>query len=993
MLSGLTANAVTEVAKYLFTLWNRRQGLTSARGKSLEQLISEQVYDQAAATKLSRQIIEIANTTNDTIKKELRTEFIAVPDDVFIAAMNNVEASLLKSNLNTEFLIAQRLDPIALFSHLKEGLSPKDGQHQAQSQIEEMTLRAIAQKLCSVADGLPEFSHMLVKQILENDYILLNTSAKILQDLQALTLAEVERGFRFIDPEFLIKQQVLKQFGQITLLGFDERVPGVVIDLDTSYIELQFHSSNPSQFEPLDVDYQSQIEYFSSKTNRLFVTGHAGSGKTTLLAYLALQAATNNPKITNIFASASIPVFVRLRDFADRPLPTGKQIFQSMSSHLPDQLESSWVARIIRENRAIYLFDGLDELPDKRLRDFEKWLSDFISMSPNSFFIVTSRPLSDKPKFVSRLKFVQIVIKPFGRGQIDLYVEAWHNYVEGILTSDQERQRLKKAVRQLQLQLDKDIHLARLAETPLMCAMICILNYTGRLRSDTALVDLYEDAVKFLIHDRNIEKQIFDEAYDILSFKDKVFLFKHVAASMIRTDELETGVAKLSSFIGTLFETKLGAHKPGKEEIAKALVRRAGVIGVVGDAYFSFIHKTFQEFFAAKFVVFYDEDQFVVNRLSLSRWREHVIFLSFLLPAQRANQLISSILKRAGKPGENEIFLLPLIATCIQSNKAIEPEIFESVSTALRGLVPPKNRKLAQSIAGAGVSIVTHLKYNKKYSFGSNNLMLYTLMLTKERVAVPLIVEHLQHAKPSHAVSQDIASLLVDFEDELDRQKIAKSLVEYWPDTLVYKYGLKRAFILDKYFKLYCVKYFSEMANILIDVRYLQFFTSETYCSVSNLAPASCVFFGEGEFQGLFGTIQSVRSLMIAPKVELSDAFLLGLFPNCRCLALSFESFVKLEGIEDSKVDEFIFFGGFDDFDEESLDMIDRLCFCNRRIDMHCFDSDNIRVLLDQNSFLAQQNVFFHFLNSTAFQKILLERFVLPKQFDCFDISTPRQNL
>lgn len=243
--------------------------------------------------------------------------------------------------------------------------------------------------------------------------------------------------------------------GKTTLLGFDEKVPGVIMDLDTSYIELQFEPTDSVKNETYG-DVQD-IDNFIHRSRRISVVGQAGSGKTTLLANLAVRAATNDLTLTSPNGDTLIPLFVRLRDYSKANLPTGKKLFALISPHLPAQLADSWVANLLRENRALFLIDGIDELPDKQITQFDEWLDSLVSISPRSVYVVTSRPLTTRPRFGHRSKFLQIVVKPFGLSQIEAYLEAWHSYIATILTSDVEKDRLQKMYRQLSRMFEKNI--------------------------------------------------------------------------------------------------------------------------------------------------------------------------------------------------------------------------------------------------------------------------------------------------------------------------------------------------------------------------------------------------------------------------------------------------------------------------------------------------------------------------------------------------------
>src|SRR4028119_447865 len=93
---------------------------------------------------------------------------------------------------------------------------------------------------------------------------------------------------------------------------------------------------------------------------KLMVLGKPGAGKTTFLQYLAVQCNQGH------FQSASVPIFIRLKNFAEDALGEGNF---SLLNYINQEFSRNGVSEqdvetLLNHGKTLILLDGLDEVPE-----------------------------------------------------------------------------------------------------------------------------------------------------------------------------------------------------------------------------------------------------------------------------------------------------------------------------------------------------------------------------------------------------------------------------------------------------------------------------------------------------------------------------------------------------------------------------------------------------------------------------------------------------
>lgn len=160
--------------------------------------------------------------------------------------------------------------------------------------------------------------------------------------------------------------------------------------LDDLYIPLTIKADAPNH--ELKVTHGTDI--FADRTH-ILINDTAGMGKSTLSKRIVLNI---------IDAGEYVPVFIELRQLEAKPVEAQiRNIFG-----IPDDASED----LIKDLPLIYVFDGLDEVPNDKKKDVVKYLKEFIEYVGDSKILITSRQETFLSEFYS---FSRYSISPLSK--------------------------------------------------------------------------------------------------------------------------------------------------------------------------------------------------------------------------------------------------------------------------------------------------------------------------------------------------------------------------------------------------------------------------------------------------------------------------------------------------------------------------------------------------------------------------------------------------
>ncbi len=410
---------------------------------------------------------------------------------------------------------------------------------------------------------------------------------------------------------------------------------------------------------------------------RLVLLGDPGSGKSTFVNFVALCLAGEmlgrqeanlerlreplpkeagdkaDPQPQPWQHGALLPVRVVLRDFVARGLPPAGQpanadtLWAFIATELGETLAefAPQLKRALREQGGLLLLDGLDEVPEaeQRREQLKQAVEDFAARFPRCRILVTSRTYAYQQQAWRLAGFREAALAPFGRGQIERFVERWYAHiaeVRNLNAADAQgrAELLKRAI-------FSSARLQGLAARPLLLTLMASLHAWRGGSLPEKREELYADTVALLLDWWEQPKVVRD--------KDQVINQQPSLAEWLRVgkDKVQQVLQDLAYAAHAAQPAATGVSPSGTADVPEAdlitgllalnpndldlkygrlvefLRDRAGLLVPRGVGVYTFPHRTFQEYLAALHLVADDYPALVARlaREDANRWREVVL--------------------------------------------------------------------------------------------------------------------------------------------------------------------------------------------------------------------------------------------------------------------------------------------------------------------------------------------------------------------------------
>ena len=394
------------------------------------------------------------------------------------------------------------------------------------------------------------------------------------------------------------------------------------------------------------------------QVTRAVVLGGPGFGKTSALRCHLLTWATAADEERQ---AMDLPILVELKQFKKEKGASSLSLFDHIankggSAHFP--IGSAALTALLRSSRrVVLLLDGLDELFEAR----EVVVSDvwvFINSFPRDSVrvVVTSRVVGyQQSDFVD---FAQYTLRPLNEGQMKDFVRRWHRatYADSEKdVRDNRKARLLFALRNIPA-------IRTLAENPLLLTMIAIVNRGAEL--PTRRVQLYEKCVELLIakwHPELFNEGAVTQTRDILAFGpfEKQRLLRDLALEMQEGKEglgLIVEESQLEMCVCRHVDKVRGLRDP-PIVVTRALIaqlrERHYILSYLGGTSYSFVHRTFLEYFcAARYNELWNDRELSEEQLRAlfrtrgqeSSWEEVLLLLSGMISSRYIGPCLAELL-------------------------------------------------------------------------------------------------------------------------------------------------------------------------------------------------------------------------------------------------------------------------------------------------------------------------------------------------------------
>ena len=344
--------------------------------------------------------------------------------------------------------------------------------------------------------------------------------------------------------------------------------------------------------------------------------GDPGSGKSTALKLAAISAARRAASDE----CAHIPVLLPITAYADALVKADRAGPQPIPDFICNYLRATKSAaedavQVVRDaiigGRALILLDGLDEVTSSedrsllvaRLEAFVRWQKE-----TSNCLIVTSRVIgyADFPLAIDGID--HYILSDFDDEEIVQFVDKWSLVAERVargagsssLTAEEAAGSLRRAV-------FDSAGVRQLASNPLLLTILVFIHRQG-MELPRRRAELYELYVKTLINSwarvRNLDGRPItpmdeSEVAKVLS-PVAYWIHANLPAGYCRRDVFETQVALAYQRWKKIDVSDAEARA---RTFVESLCRASGLLSERGDGRLSFAHLTFEEYFAARYIV------------------------------------------------------------------------------------------------------------------------------------------------------------------------------------------------------------------------------------------------------------------------------------------------------------------------------------------------------------------------------------------------------
>jgi NACHT domain len=710
-----------QVVTHAVGTWLGARRERDQRGAELIDLVRISVRDHFAQRKLVRQLEELADQIAERLRPVYEHDFRDLVENERTAALLAVADALQTADLTDDTLFGSDVDARKLAQSVRARVPVRRAAlAEPAERLYEAVLDESCMALVQVIKHLPAFTPRALTEVLGRLSQVVVDITEVLHRLPRTTL-DAPQGSES-DEKFRLRYltHISETLDELEQFGIDVRRYRPRTLVSVAYLSLQVstdHTWRGRSDRPDELWFAKgrrtatgnsslRAETALAGSSRTLLRGDAGSGKTTLLQWLAVTAARG--KFSGPLAewNGCVPFLVRLRSYANRVLPRPAEFLAGVADPLVDLLPAAWVHRQLQCGRALLLVDGVDELIPAQRRTVRTWLRGLVTEYPVLRVVVTSRPGAADRGWLAAEKFVPVLLERMSPLDVAAFCRRWHDAMRAaaqryavMLPCPVDE--LPGYERALLRQLDARRHLRGLASSPLLCAMLCALNLDRRQQLPPDRMALYRDALALLLERRDAEREVPSSRSIVLDTGSKLAILQHVAWRLTLAGRAELPRDEVLSLVARAVLRMPNVDYSG-EDVLQHLLERSGVVRepVVGRV--DFVHRTFQEYLAAKEAA---EDQTVdalVSRAHLDQWWETIVMAVGHATPQRRAALLDGVLDRADTEAKHRRRLLLLAAACLDTTQMVDPEVTRRVEAAVKQLVPPRRENETRSLALAG---------------------------------------------------------------------------------------------------------------------------------------------------------------------------------------------------------------------------------------------------------------------------------------------------
>lgn len=684
VLSGVLVKAAVR-------LWTGDNAFAGYLTADLTDMIKGRVGNVLEQRKIRNHFARTEEMVADQLLSTLEHEYRDLDEGERNAAIIAVTMTFERARLTDKQLFTADLDRLYLYQFVRRFAgNAMVGLSEGGVALYEQVLEQCCGYIIVIADKLPGFQVDAFAELLRRSRQILDR-----QDEMLRLLPETSRDQQHASVDIAYRQLLTRVFDRLELLGLDFASQWYALSI--AYVNLTMASA-----QTINAD---SFEAWLAKCPRLVISGRAGSGKTTVLQWLAVRAARRAFTQAAGPLNGQTPFFIRLREYVGADLPPPEQFLDKTAPMLAPKA-GSWPREQMESGKALMLIDGVDELPEAQRAAAVTWLRQLIGLFPDAGYVVTTRPgaldVADRSQTTAleqlkELGFVTAELEPMDPVLIRQFVTQWHAAVKAGLTDEAARQRLAAGEAKLIATIEHDRFLRDLADTPLLAGLICALNQHLKAQLPKRRGEIFETALT-LFRQRDLDRGIAGPVR--LDQAASNHLLGDLALWLVRNGAAEASEQTARQVI-TASAVSLPSAPDNADGLYRHLVLRSGLLREPTAGHVDFVHRTFQEFLAAKSLIASDNVGELVRNAADDQWREVVVLAAGQGNTQQTTDLLRGLLRPTWR-GKHRYRRRLLAVACMEEVISADPKVIADVHSVVPELLPPRSIAQAEALSHVG---------------------------------------------------------------------------------------------------------------------------------------------------------------------------------------------------------------------------------------------------------------------------------------------------
>jgi hypothetical protein len=237
--------------------------------------------------------------------------------------------------------------------------------------------------------------------------------------------------------------------------------------------------------------------------------------------------------------------------------------------------------------------------------------------------------------------------------------------------------------------------------------MLCALNL-DREQLPRDRMGLYGAALDLLLETRDSKRNIPSFRTIPLEHDQKIRILQDLAWQLSTSNRVELPKPVVERMIQEKLRS-MPRVSAKAADVLDFLLERSGVLREPVPGRVDFVHRTVQEYLAAKQAADLGEIELLVTYALRDAWRETVIMAAGHANEPLRRDLIAGLLARIHTESRHARRLKLLVIACLETLPSIPRDLNVAIDRCLDDLIPPRDLRSARSLATAGEPVLSRL--------------------------------------------------------------------------------------------------------------------------------------------------------------------------------------------------------------------------------------------------------------------------------------------